>query len=87
VEAGWGVVPVSGQTSPKEKVNLRLLRPALAVSLAVRRNVFIFNRYCSHISCSSPMSYLCGSEIKWAVKKPSQTSERTTPYEHKAESY
>ena len=86
VEVGWGMVPMSEQTCPKEKVPLVSLRPALAVSLTVRGNTFISNGYCSHISLSS-LSYLCRSEIKRAVKKPSQTSERTSPYKNKAGSY
>lgn len=87
VELGWGMVPLLGQTCPKEKVPLGSLRPALAVSLAVGGNTFIFNGYYSHISLSSLMSYLCGGEIKRAVKKPRKTSERTSPYKNKAVSY
>lgn len=87
VEAGWGMEPMSGQTCPKEKVPPAPLKPALAVSLPVGGNMFISSRYCSHISLSSPMNYFCGSEIKRAVKKPSRTSERTSPHEPKAGSY
>lgn len=78
---GLGMVPMSEQTCPKEKVPLMTLRPALAVSLTVRANT-ISNGWCSHISISSWMSWCEGVRSKgllkcWARPASVQTPART----------
>lgn len=65
-----GTEPILVQTGSKDKLPLKSLRPAQAVSPAVRGNTFIFSGFVffSPIFLSYLRSYLCGSEIKSTVK-------------------